>query len=660
MAKEIVVKSKIDGIKSVEEQIGAFNKLNKSLKETRAEMLKVKEGGKLFKALADEANALKEKMNDLKDATTIQGSGVEKLTASFGLLTEGMQNADFTKIKTGFAGLKASMSALPIFALVQGIQLLIENFDVVVDVFKSFTDAAKEQAADIRSLNTAYNELAGNLDEIAFRGENLMKGIDQRNKLAIESAKQRGATEKEINQIEVDGNKKKYDLLTKVEENYRKQKEFADSQLTKAYKSGTDKEIETAKQLLDKATNLHKESRTKMQDFNNELVVNEAKSLTTSIENQRAANKKALEDYKRTQKEKYDAYKLANEKAIDSTRESNEIIKKIEADDSKKIFDAKRKADDAEFAQELNKRAERKALLKLSTQDKLDALTEQKNITLSNTELTEQKRVEIIRKYNEDVAKLHKESLNATLNNFNQLTTAVASVANNVVGVFASAIALMQQNRNQELAEFNKDIEAKVAGLEEQKAYELSKENLTNKQKQAIQDKYARAEYELRLQQYNAETAIKKKAFEQDKKLKIAQTVISTITGAVSALVSAIASSIPYPYNIVAGVISAAAVAASGAIQIAQIKAQKFDAGTPPSPPKLGGATSTGSDMGSNSAKAGYTPNELQKVGGNGSGEGDRTGNTEDKKEPQKVYVVANDITNQQNKDAILERRATY
>ena len=63
------------------------------------------------------------------------------------------------------------------------------------------------------------------------------------------------------------------------------------------------------------------------------------------------------------------------------------------------------------------------------------------------------------------------------------------------------------------------------------------------------------------------------------------QTIITTITGSVVALTSALAS-LEYPAGLILGLITATAVTAIGATQVAAIQKQKFDAGTPPQPPK--------------------------------------------------------------------------
>lgn len=154
-------------------------------------------------------------------------------------------------------------------------------------------------------------------------------------------------------------------------------------------------------------------------------------------------------------------------------------------------------------------------------------------------------------------------------------------------------------------------------------------------------------------------TEVKKKAFEQDKKLRIAQTVISTITGSVAALTGMI-SAIPGPVGIILGAISAAAVIAVGAIQIAAINKQKFDAGTPPSPPKITPPSSAGMDEvggmeGPNLKRVGRSPAQIAADEENNN-QGKRMSN----QEPIKAYVVGSEITDAQNKDKVIENRSSF
>ena len=103
--------------------ISSIKDLKKELKA--AESAALNGDGKASKRVAE----LKDALDDLKDSTkTLQGSGVEKVTNSFGLLGEGLRNFDFDKIKTGFKGIGTAMSAIPIFLIAEGVSYLIENW----------------------------------------------------------------------------------------------------------------------------------------------------------------------------------------------------------------------------------------------------------------------------------------------------------------------------------------------------------------------------------------------------------------------------------------------------------------------------------------------------------------------------------------------------
>lgn len=104
--------------------VNSLKELKRELKEAQAAALNG--DGKAAKRVAE----LKDRMDDLTDATkTFQGSGVERATSSLNLLGDGFRNLDLDKVKTGFKGLGAAMSAVPIFLLVEGITYLIQNFE---------------------------------------------------------------------------------------------------------------------------------------------------------------------------------------------------------------------------------------------------------------------------------------------------------------------------------------------------------------------------------------------------------------------------------------------------------------------------------------------------------------------------------------------------
>ena len=92
-------------VKGVEKSITSFKDLKIAIKEARDEQLAMSikfgatsvEATNAGKKLAD----LKDKVEDLNDATkSLKGSGVEKLNASFSLLSEGIGTFNGDKIKT--------------------------------------------------------------------------------------------------------------------------------------------------------------------------------------------------------------------------------------------------------------------------------------------------------------------------------------------------------------------------------------------------------------------------------------------------------------------------------------------------------------------------------------------------------------------------------
>lgn len=122
-SKKIVIDIEATGNKSINDASMSLKQLKAELKSAQSAALNG--DGKAAKRVAE----LKDKMDDLKDTTkSLQGSGVEKVTSSFGLLGEGLRNFDFDKIKTGFKGIGTAMSAIPVFLIAEGVSYLIENW----------------------------------------------------------------------------------------------------------------------------------------------------------------------------------------------------------------------------------------------------------------------------------------------------------------------------------------------------------------------------------------------------------------------------------------------------------------------------------------------------------------------------------------------------
>ncbi len=300
-----------------------------------------------------------------------------------------------------------------------------------------------------------------------------------------------------------------------------------------------------------------------------------------------------------------------------------------------------------------------------------DLIGDRDNLTKKRALLEQQRQEEIriARLKGENIAAINKkyveadealvdEAFKKKLDNINKYTQAIGSALNSVVGAFQAYQDLQKQEQDQDTKERQEALDTQLTALSDTRDKELAKEGLTNDQKIAINNKYAQQEYQLKLLEYNRNTEVKKKAFEQDKKLKIAQTVISTITGAVAALTSSI-QAFGIPYGAIIGALAAAAVTATGAIQIAAINKQKFDAGSPPTAPKIqaptdnsGGDTKAGAQQGPDL----YAINGDTNTGQGGQGERRSNNNSE----PIRAYVVTEDISASQNKNAVIERRSSF
>lgn len=138
--------------------------------------------------------------------------------------------------------------------------------------------------------------------------------------------------------------------------------------------------------------------------------------------------------------------------------------------------------------------------------------------------------------------------------------------------------------------------------------------------------------------------------FEKQKKFKIAQTVINTITGAAGAMLQGL-SSYPMPFGAIMGGIGAATATATGIAQIIKLKKSK------PGDESVDGS---GMDAGNQVSAVGVNPllNEYQDTLGMQSL--NINGDSQYKQEPLKVYVTEQDITDTQNKVEVRQNNSSF
>src|SRR3990167_4016489 len=130
---EIALQLKIDTADSAK----TVKELKLGLKSLKDELNNVETGSSQFKKLSKAINETEGKLGDLNDSfNTLKGSGIERTTNSLNTLKEGFATLDSGKIKAGFSGLGAAMKAVPIFLLIEGVRLLIENFEKIFNWLK--------------------------------------------------------------------------------------------------------------------------------------------------------------------------------------------------------------------------------------------------------------------------------------------------------------------------------------------------------------------------------------------------------------------------------------------------------------------------------------------------------------------------------------------
>lgn len=161
-----------------------------------------------------------------------------------------------------------------------------------------------------------------------------------------------------------------------------------------------------------------------------------------------------------------------------------------------------------------------------------------------------------------------------------------------------------------------------------------------------------------------AELKAAKQQFKINKALAIASATISTIQGVINALTAQ--SVIPEPYGTILKVVSAVAVGAAGAANIAKISSQQFEGGggggaVTPTAPSAGGSDGGGASTIIQAASTGgFTSFGSGLVGTPGGGTSTGGGNTGGGPDSQRVYVVESDITNTQRRVAVAESNATF
>jgi len=213
-----------------------------------------------------------------------------------------------------------------------------------------------------------------------------------------------------------------------------------------------------------------------------------------------------------------------------------------------------------------------------------------------------------------------------SLDSLNQINTAINEIQNN------------------RLKQMQSETDAQLTELEKRKNAELSNANLTAKQKDDINRKYAMASYQIQKKQFDEEEKIKKSQFKRDKAFKLASIAINTAE-AVMKSVSASPTTGGLPFSALA--------VALGIAQASAVASQKYEGGTAPTMPDFSatGGSMTGASgqaLGGGSVNAQQTSLADYLPGGANN------------PSVTQVVVLESDITGTQQKVATQQSLSTY
>lgn len=399
-------------------------------------------------AAAKKVAELKDKIDDLKDSTkSLQGSGVEKLNTSIGLLTEGFSNFDADKVKTGFKGIGAAMSAIPIILIIEGIKALIENFDVVVKFAKNMTDSFSDTERAVKALTLSTEK-----DTVANKA--LISQYD--NEIKLLQAK--GGSEKELTELK----KKKLlvelaELQNSVRLRYAKVQEvianddiseyLLRASIAAAKKIGADKlaeqgEKELAKQKKERYQEdltAFRDAATQVSQAKTDLLVLDIEYNKKQVESAKEKNKEILESEKDRQAREADIMNAQIDKEEELVRQSIQRQKDADAmllELEQQLINGLNEADKQRYIDNVALADAKLLDVKRNGTNYLEAqlelLNAEREQELSNTELTEAQRAEIINKYREEERQLNEKYYSDNLQAASNVTASLGDLSNSL------------------------------------------------------------------------------------------------------------------------------------------------------------------------------------------------------------------------------------
>lgn len=647
MAENIAFSVTIDG---VDREIKTMQDLKRAIKDANNELLQAGEVGTQSYAEAQKkVTDLKDKLGDLGDAAKVQGTAVEKLGASTGLLGEGFKNLDLDKIKIGFKGIGDAIKANPLMFLIGIIIPLLEKFKVFEILIGGISKAFDLLTDAIGFTNHADEEATKNfLSNAQERQKIVTAEYDARIKVAKAEGKDTYNLEQEKLKTIQDSLQSQYNNLLELSKkkkglNDEEAKQFKDLQL-QLINIKADIDAQKAQRLQE---NLSKEFKYRKESEDAEAA--RLKELTDkykqAYQEQLQANQDLINKTKALKNKDYlDSITDERQKALETLRIQNEA----QAEDINKSKASKKLKNEALTQLDIDYKLQQQSINKqFDDKEKEAQLKKQEELRLAN-EKAEQDRIAALQKANQDA--LNEE---ANYNELRIIQTEEGTQARLDAEIEAIQFKLFRETQLTEKSEGEKLLIKKRA----EQSIDKLREDFAKKERERrfkeTQDNLATSALvnkgltDLSTVFYNTklnnakkgsaeEEKILKEQFEVNKAFQIANAVINGAM-AVTSILASPANKVDPSGTVMA--IQIAAAIASTAAQISTIERTRFQGGAPQAPetPSMGGAggqapTST-PQMPQTRTEQGTFLNE----------QGQTTGRLD-----TRVYVLESDITNTQ------------
>jgi hypothetical protein len=589
MAENIAFSITIGG---VDREIKTMQDLKRAIKDANNELLQAGEVGTQSYADAQKkVTDLKDRLGDLGDAAKVQGTAVEKLGASTGLLGEGFKNLDLDKIKIGFKGIGDAIKANPLMFLLGILIPLLEKFKVFEFLIGGVSKAFDLLTDAIGFTNHADEEATQKfLSNSQQRQKVVSAEYDARIKVAKAEGKNTSDLEQEKLRLIYNSTAQQYNSLLEL----AKKKKGLNDEEFKQYKD-LQIQLKTAKGDLDASRAAEdKEAKDKEAARQKELTDKYKQAYQEQLQaNQDLINKtKALKN-----KDYLDSITDERKKALETLRIQNEA----QAEDINKSKASKKLKNEALAQLDIDYRLQQESINKqFDDKEKENQLKKQEELRLAN-EKAEQDRIAALQKANQDA--LNEE---ANYNELRILQTQEDTQARLDAEIEAIQFKLFRETQLTEKSEGEKLLIKKRA----EQSIDKLREDFAKKERERrfkeTQDNLATSALvnkgltDLSTVFYNTklnnakkgsaeEEKILKEQFEVNKAFQIANAVINGAM-AVTSILASPANKVDPSGTVMA--IQIAAAIASTAAQISTIERTRFQGGAPQAPeaPNMGGA----------------------------------------------------------------------